>query len=380
MIAPSKDGLTPIPLETSEVETSDGIKLQIRHARPAAREAKGRHVVLIHGASAAYTTFLVPSGDSLAKRLCKEGFDVWLLDWRGSHLVSRQYLQKKVAAAFAQRFHIDRVAEIDFPKALNEIRTRANADSLAVVAHCLGSGAFAQSLAGGHLQELHVSHVVLSTLGLFYEVTFDNAMKAKDFVLEKIAAQCDYIAPDEAWPDDLERDYQDWKAILSPGCKPLCDNDLCFRLCFMYGIPYFHEQLTEELHDAKALNAQFGPIPIEMYIQAGQNVRRRWAAPYGADGDCDEYLTDRARSFFARSHVTLITGTRNTLWHRDSIDRMYDWLRRGGLLHGPQTPRQGDRGGSVEKIVFRRFGHQDLLWGKTAPQVVFPEIVRALEK
>ena len=59
---------------------------------------------------------------------------------------------------------------------------------------------------------------------------------------------------------------------------------------------------------------------------------------------------------------------------------MYDWLRRGGLLHGPQTPRQGDRGGSVEKIVFRRFGHQDLLWGKTAPQVVFPEIVRALEK
>jgi len=379
-----------IDLETIPFTTSDEIDLQIRHAAAPRDKAKGRHVVLIHGASAASATFLVPNEASLARTLCEEGFDVWLLDWRGSHLVSDKYLRRRRpgcldvqppdAKKYTQRFWIDRVAEIDFPQALTKIRQLAGAESLDVVAHCLGSGAFAQSIAGGHLQELRLAHVVFTTLGLFYEVTFDNAMKAKDFVLERIAADgYDYIAPDQTpWPDALEKDFGLWRKMLSPGCAPLPDIDLCRRLCFMYGIPYFHEELNKELHDPAALRMQFGPIPIEMYIQAGQNVRRRWAAPYGESGDCQKYIDDGARKFFEGKQITLITGTRNTLWHRDSIDRMYEWLRRGGRVRGPQTPE--GPAGSVEKIIFRGFGHQDLLWGKRAPQIVFPQIVRALKK
>ncbi|HEY6555695.1 MAG TPA: hypothetical protein VI072_00420, partial [Polyangiaceae bacterium] len=39
----------------------------------------------------------------------------------------------------------------------------------------------------------------------------------------------------------------------------------------------------------------------------------------------------------------------NQLWHRDSIDRMYDWLRRDPRVR-------------VTKRVFERYGHQDLWW------------------
>ncbi len=368
-------------LETILLGTTDGIELQIRHATPAPENPKG-HVVLIHGASAAYTTFLVPGHNSLFMRLQGEGFDVWFIDWRGSHLVSPQYLDEHRADRYANKFRIDCVAEIDFPAALKKIRERVNGAPLRIVAHCLGSGALAQSFAGGHLKDLQLTHVVFSTLGLFYEVTFDNAMKAKDFVLEQIRnTPCYFVAPDQqSWPHDLEEDYRLWERMLTPNCDPLRNSELCHRLCFMYGIPYFHEQLSAEVHDPAALREQFGPIPIEMYIQAGQNVRRRWAAPYGESGDCGRYISDDARSFFGGAHVTLITGTRNTLWHRDSIDRMYEWLRRGGILRGPETPPGKGPGGSVEKVVFRGFGHQDLLWGKKAPQIVFPEIVRALEK
>src|SRR5207237_531962 len=120
-----------------------------------------------HGASAAYTTFLVPKKRSLSDKLREEGFDVWFLDWRGSHCVSKRYLEPPVAKTYTRHFRLDRVSEIDFPEALKKIRELAQAESLDVVAHCLGSGTFAQSLAGGHLKDLRLRHVVLSTLGLF---------------------------------------------------------------------------------------------------------------------------------------------------------------------------------------------------------------------
>jgi len=378
--APSPNDLDPIFLETS-----DHIDLQIRRQTPVPPKPKG-HVVLIHGASAAFTTFVVPHGRSLSDELRKRDFDVWFLDWRGSHLVSGRYLDGTRASTYANQFRIDCVARIDIPEALNRIRELADADSLKVVAHCLGSGALAQSIAEGKLEGLKLSHVVFSTLGLFYEVTFDNAMKAKDYVLEKIRnppgrPPCYFVAPNRGrWPEELQKDYDLWEQTLLPGCKPFTNTRLCRRLCFMYGIPYLHEQLADELHTAEALSEQFGPIPIEMYIQAGQNVRRRWAAPYGAPGDSDDYLSDKARKRFKDMRVTLITGTRNALWHRDSIDRMYEWLRRGAVLRGPETPARKGSGGTVEKIVFPEFGHQDLLWGKKAPEIVFPRIVDALTK
>jgi pimeloyl-ACP methyl ester carboxylesterase len=380
----------PVPsssgLELFLLPTKDDINLQIRHAVPPPDRPCG-HVVLIHGASASYTTFTVPRHNSLSDALRKQGFDVWFLDWRGSHEVSRYYLDESRAEKHVNKFKIDCVAEIDIPTALKEILERVRgyakgAKSLQVVAHCLGSGALAQSIADDRLAGVDLTHVVFSTLGLFYEVTFDNAMKAKDYVLEKIRnLPCYFIAPEETpWPDKFEEDFTKWERMLSPECFPLENGRLCRRLSFMYGIPYLHEQLTPELHDPEALEKQFGPIPIEMYIQAGQNVRRRWAAPYGEGGDCPKFISDDARKRFAGMHVTLITGTRNTLWHRDSIDRMYEWLRRGGVLRGPEMPASEGRNGTVEKVVIPDFGHQDLLWGKKAPEKVFGEIVRALRK
>ena len=100
----------------------------------------------------------------LADELRKRDFDVWFLDWRGSHLVSGRYIKGTQASSCANLFTIDCVARIDIPEALARIRALAKADSLKVVAHCLGSGALAQSIAEGNLDGLKLSHVVFSTL------------------------------------------------------------------------------------------------------------------------------------------------------------------------------------------------------------------------
>jgi hypothetical protein len=61
--------------------------------------------------------------------------------------------------------------------------------------------------------------------------------------------------------------------------------------------------------------------------------------------------------------VTLITGDRNRLWDRESIDRMHEYLGRK------------QAGARSRKIVLSHYGHSDLLWGPRAPQDVFPSIL-----
>ena len=62
--------------------------------------------------------------------------------------------------------------------------------------------------------------------------------------------------------------------------------------------------------------------------------------------------------------ITLITGAANPLWHRESIDRMAEWLAR--------------RGEPATKHVLAGYGHQDLWWGKRSWDEVFPLVLQAV--
>jgi hypothetical protein len=66
--------------------------------------------------------------------------------------------------------------------------------------------------------------------------------------------------------------------------------------------------------------------------------------------------------------VTLITGEHNRLWHRGSIDRMYEWLRY----------RRSGANQKVAKKIFANYAHQDLFWGRNAPDDVYPFIAKQL--
>lgn len=117
------------------------------------------------------------------------------------------------------------------------------------------------------------------------------------------------------------------------------------------------------------LPAQFGAIPLRLYVHAWRNLRRGWAASFDAGDDDRALVGDEARARFGRlGRLLLLTGERNSLWHRRSIDRMYDWVVRG----------PGGRALPVTRRVLRGYGHQDLLWGRRAAEEVFPSIERAL--
>lgn len=370
-----------IPPVLHELKTPDGITLPLRHFAPA--RPQNRTVLLLHGASASSATFEVPNWNGgsrgLVDFLCLQGFDVWTLDWRGGLVIAGAPNDLKVA----RTLNLDCAAEHDLPTAIDYILTKANRDSLAIVGHCMGAAALAMAIGAGYVTTKHIRNIVLTAIGLFYDVPWDGWVKADDQALERslidaqqtTAINCNAHA--HRWPKSLQADYDIWPRALLPQRPP--EHPLT-RLTFMFGRPFLEGLVAEQDQREEVLRERFGAMPIALYIQAGQNVRRGFAAPYddstwsatqreprNANGKLDpqgagKYLHVER---FGGMRVTLITGALNQLWHPDSIRRMHEWLRR-------------DKRVQVSKAILPGYGHQDLYWATTAPVDVYPRILHGI--
>jgi len=365
----------PIPLKTSEAPR--GIELTLWHDPDLQRDVKdARPVLLLHGASASHRTFLVTGSDRpddcLMSYLREAKLDPWLLDWRGSGLVV-----DSAAPTLAQtgaQFNFDRAAKYDVPEALALIRERTRATEISALGHCMGAAILAQAIAAGHAGPAQgLTRVVLLALGLFYEPAWDGRLKGQDHVLDRLqngTSPPNVVDPRPGcdWPVELLEIYDNWPSTLRP--HPKDDGSpmhMCNRVSFMYGPPYLEDNLPGTMHEGDFLQEQFGAIPLEMYLHGAKNVQRGWAAEFTAGNENTDLIDHTALDLFhALDAVTLMTGAHNQLWHRDSIDRMYEWLLRGA------------RPGFVHKEILEGYGHQDMLWGRTAHQDVFPKILDGL--
>jgi pimeloyl-ACP methyl ester carboxylesterase len=387
----------PEPIESVPLSV-DGFSLRLDRYGPASSE---HAVLLLHGASASSETFLVPNG-GLVRHLSAHGYDVWTLDWRGSMLVVDKLPPLPDAAARNREyrlFTLDRVGAADIPLAVEAIG-KSRRGSISLVAHCFGAGACAIAVAQRSVPNVH--HVVLSTLGLFYEAPWDGWIKAEDFIIERVLASeptCRAIDPrrPKAWPCDMRVAFDLYPPSWLPGTPVPNDDEhpdnILRRLTFMFGQPYPPELLSPGIH-GRGLSGLFGSMHIGLYLHAGQMVRRGYAAPFDepdvidrlrlpACKELEAKLPEPAgpwpapRSYlepvpFRDKRITLITGAENRLWHRDSIDLMYDWLRN----EAPPT----SLGAGVTKHVFPGYAHQDLLWGRYAARDVYPAIAAGLPR
>lgn len=350
-------------------------------------------VLLVHGGSAWSHSFTVPRGRGLADHLVLLGFDVFLLDWRASKHVCAIYGPDEVAF---EATTLEDAALHELPGALREIqRLRRDERPIPIVAHCFGAGMTSIGIACGALGGL-VERVVLLTLGLFYDVPWDGVLKGEDHLLERVRVvegspskvHAIDSRPATGFPGAVKEAYGIWPSSALPTDAP----EQFRRLAFMFGVPYLVENVPAELHTATSLEAQFGEMHLRLFQHGVQNVRRGFAAPF----DAVESVSDTHDStdpiaagssggrvlatgtrpsmhaFLELSpwtklrRVALITGERNSLWHRTAIDSMYDFLRRA------LPPRV------CTKQVLRGYAHQDLLWGAGAVDDVFPSIVAAI--
>jgi pimeloyl-ACP methyl ester carboxylesterase len=364
-------------------------------------------ILLLHGASANHQTFVTGEHGGLARYLAAY-HDVWLLDWRGSGLVLDDEQNKHSLNEYGDAYNFNAAASCDVPVAIDIIRRRCNSEKVSALGFCMGSAVIAEAVALGHVTSDALDCLILMTLGLFFETPVDGRLKCEDRILERLrydktdpAHPLLSIDPRVAasglrkpWPNELDVMYQHWPSALKwheatqvegeEKAHPLDPvGQLCNRLSFMYGMPYNHGNLVDEIHKPASgeavLPMLFGAIPLHMYIHGARNIRQGQATTYPTDDKRstglamlpgnEEYVSDKACDRFrSLRKVTLVTGALNRLWHRDSIDRMYEWLRRGLLSDSDK----------IQKHIIPAYGHQDLLWGKCSPQDVFPKIREGL--
>jgi lysosomal acid lipase/cholesteryl ester hydrolase len=282
------------------------LRLRLRHYvgephEPAGNGRAQHTVLMLHGGNTSSDTFLLPEG-GLARYLRANDCDVWLLDWRASPYVLQDVLRCPAlgGSESAERgiYTLDNVVAEDIPVAIARLREMVGADvKLSLLGHCLGGGVLSMAIARGRLAGANIDSVVLSTLGLFYEVPWNGWIKAEDFILER-AIQTPgyrYVGPLDVahWPPAFKSAYDSWpEAWLPPGGSP--EEDMLRRLTFMFGQPYATAALHPSIRGQLLLD-QFGPMHIGLYLHTSQMVRRGYAARFDAPD-----VIDRPRGAEAR--------------------------------------------------------------------------------
>ncbi|MBN2497717.1 MAG: alpha/beta fold hydrolase [Deltaproteobacteria bacterium] len=129
--------------EVHFARTGDGWRLAIHRFRPQKRRFR-EAVLLCHGLSANRYNFDLDDDRSLARHLAEAGFDVWVLELRGSGLSDRP----RWRSGRRWDFDFDSHLRFDAPAALDEVLQRSDCQQLFWVGHSMG-GMLGYGLASG---------------------------------------------------------------------------------------------------------------------------------------------------------------------------------------------------------------------------------------
>jgi cholesterol oxidase len=335
----------PAPHEV-EYRTDDGVALRLTRYKGGDRGP----VLLVHGMGANPLTFTLDTIDvNTVEYLVHAGFDVWLQEWRGSTLLP---------TALAQ-FTADTVALHDHPAAQAAVREQTGRAELHVVAHCVGSITWMMSTLAGTTDP---SSLVCSSVGLHPVGPPLTKLKSGLRLGSALRRLGVGMLTTDSFTDESRGARlvdQALRAYPIPKAER-CDQAVCRRLAFIYGIGIHHRNVNELTH--LTLHELFGPTDMTMMVHLSRMAHAQKLI--GADGR-DSYLTHLDR---LRQPVTLLSGSENLVWTPESTKRTYELLceRLGGEI--------------VRRVVFDDYGHQDVFIGAEAARDVFPTILDHLDR
>ncbi|MGH6654869.1 MAG: alpha/beta hydrolase [Actinocrinis sp.] len=315
-------------------------------------ETKRPAVLLLHGHTASSEMFLQPETRNLVDVLMDEGYEPWLLDWRGSCRLPYNET--------GRTYTYDDVALYDIPEAVEIIRARIADRPLFVVAHCLGGLSLSMSLVAGLVPGL--AGVV--TQGVFLTPKLPARTSVRMTLgNELLRSRLDHI------PIDVRRTglWSRYTALFALAARKAdCPDPTCQILhhsAWGTGASLFvHENLAAATHDRLA--ELLGPAPLWILphlrrMELAHSVVR-WH-----DGD-ERYavLPQNALDEAGRidTPLLLIAGSENGLW-----------LDSQRLCHEVLTSRQPHLDVRYEEIP--GYGHLDAFIGRGAALDVFGHIL-----
>lgn len=363
-------------------QTSGGVELSFLRCKGGARGP----VILAPGFATRAASFAMRTVDrNLAEVLCGEGFDVWMLDYRGS---------PALGATSLVPFTIDDVATEDWPAAVDKVLDASGAADVQVVAHCMGSMTCLMALLSGRLETAKVRSLIASQLTVHPVTNWFNKMKAdtglagliRNGVPASLHGLVEELAPNDAiaelffglecvdansttapgpcggkrYLQDQALDLLAWNAPFPNGLP--CYSPTCHRIFGIYGPVYLHDQLNQQTH--LAIQEVFGRISTKPFEQIG--LMTRLGRAVDAQGR-DVYLPHPERLAVP---ITFIAGALNEEFLPDTSLKTYDWLCKAN----------GNADGRYARHVFANYGHMDCFIGKDAGRDIFPYILDRLKR
>ena len=337
------------PPEVHHFDAGDGKRLRLTRYRGG---SKGP-LIFAHGLGVSSLIFTIDTIDtSLVEYLYAAGYDCWLLDYRAS-----------TALPYAvEAFTADDVAQLDFPAAVEKVRSETGAPSVQMLAHCYGAMSFTMAMLSG-LQGVRAA--VLSQISAHADVPWWPQrilawMRAPDLMALAGTRHLDACA-------GTDRNRVSWMVDALLAFYPFRSADRTRsatgrRITALYGPLYEIGRLNQATMDA--LPEMFGKANIGAFRQlskiarAGEIVRATAGNPY---------ISEAAWRNFAIPTL-FIHGERNRTFLPSGTARTMAALAR---VNGPQLYR---------RHVVPGAGHLDCIFGREAVRDVFPHILAHLEK
>ncbi|MER5398233.1 alpha/beta fold hydrolase [Streptomyces sp. NPDC002599] len=353
VLRPLRHRLDPEQVEEIPFHAGDGVRLGLTRVGGGERDRPA--VLLLHGHTASADMFLLPETRNLVDVLLDDGYEPWLLDWRGSRRLPYNET--------GQRYTYDDVALHDIPDAVARIRERIGDRPLFVVAHCIGSLALSLSMTAGLVPGLAgvVSQGVFLTPKLAGRTSLRMTVAG-----ELLRNRIDHI-PVDFRKVGLRSRYTPLFALASRGA--VCPDPTCQILhnsAWGSGASLFlHENLSETTHDRLA--ELLGPAPLWILPHLRRIELARSVVRWHDTDHRYRALPPNALDAAARidTPVLLLAGSENGLW-LDSQKLCYEVLahRRPEL--------------DVSYTEIPGYGHLDTFLGRGAALDVFGHILEFL--
>jgi len=326
----------------------DGFKCNLIHIRGEKAPTKPP-VIVVHGAGVRANIFLAPVKETLVDALIKDGYDVWLENWRASiDLPPNSY-------------SLDQAAAYDHPEAVKTIVKETGASEVKAVIHCQVSTSFMMAAVAGLLPQ--VSTIVTNAVSLHPDVPTLSKFKLYD-VIPMVKYFTRFLNPQ--WGIKAPTLFAKIIKLFVNLTHHECHNSVCKQVSFTYGSGFpalwRHENLNEETHEW--LKHEFAHVPISFYRQMRKCVKKKHLVSYKnnipnlpADFVKEPPKTKARMAFFA--------GDKNLCFLPSSQQRTFDYFN--NIKKNYHTLH-----------IIPGYSHLDIFMGKDASKDVFPLMLREL--
>ncbi|WP_296667920.1 alpha/beta fold hydrolase [Demequina sp.] len=330
-------------------DADDGVGLTLLRVRGEQEPTKGP-VVLVHGSGVRAEIFRPPVRTTIVDTLVADGFDVWLLNWRGSIDIG------------PLPWTLDDAAAYDHPAAIRYILRQTGAPTVKAVVHCQGSTSFCMSAVAGLLPDVDV--IVTNAVSLHPVLPAFSRVKIRTFrpAMQRVTP---YLNP--AWGDGPDTLFS-WMArgvVMATHWE--CSNPVCRMVSFTYGSGrpalWRHENLNRDTHEW--VRGEFGEVPMSFFAQMDASVAAGQLVSVSSRPGLLERYADEAPHTDAR--FALLVPELNRCFLPESQERTFEHLRR----HRPGKD-------SIHRIP--GYGHLDPFISKHAVRDVFPTVLDELNK